>query len=116
MGFFKSEYLNYLDDSHALTAAPPDWEAPEGPSAQTKAKIFGIFPFLAAYITDSYSLQARRASALSGPFGVPNAFERFGSVLGTAAQTERKFGSVFGKKVARTEPNRTVATLARIPV
>jgi hypothetical protein len=105
---YKKYYFYYIQfhsfasiNSHALTAAPPTREAPEDPSTQTKAKIFGIFPFLAAYITDFYSLQARRA-----PQRFPGR-----SASGTAARTERKFGSVFGKKRARTEPNRTVATL-----
>ena len=49
-------------DSHALTAAPLSREAPESPSARTKTKIFGIFPFLAAYITDFHDLPAGQAT------------------------------------------------------
>ena len=39
-------------DSHALAPMPPVREAPEGPNARTRSKIFGIFPFLAAYIAN----------------------------------------------------------------
>ena len=100
-------------DSQALTAEPPDREAPEDPSAQAKAKIIDIFPFWAAYITNFYVLPAGQAPRQNSvrPAFEPNRTER--SAFAVTGRTEPKFGPGFGKKRLRTGPNRTSTSLAR---
>ena len=85
-------------NSHAPTAAPHGLEAPGDPNAQTKSIIFGIFPFLDAYIANFYDLllgQAIRQFPGRSAFRTPEP----GSVL------------VRGASPNRTEPNRNITSL-----
>ena len=93
-------------NSHAPTAAPHGLEAPGDPNAQTKSIIFGIFPFLDAYIANFYDLllgQAIWQFPGRSAFRTPEP----GSVLVRGAspnRTEVRFAVRAKRAPNRTEP------------
>ena len=98
-------------DSHAPIAMPLSQVAPEDPSAQTKLKIFGIFPFQVTNITDFYDLPARQATRrFPERSGVrtPNPV-RFGVRSHRPNRTEVRFGVRQKGPVNRTEPNMNIS-------